>query len=42
MWAACKNNDEPFKEILMKISKVPKFVAKWALTLFMWKCREYY
>ena len=26
----------------MLIAKVPKFIAKWALTLFVWKCREYY
>jgi len=30
------------KALLIRIAKVPKHIANWVLTLFVWRCRELY
>jgi hypothetical protein len=35
-------NDAKMKALLLRIAKVPKHIASWLLTLFVWRCRELY
>ena len=39
---ATMHKDIELKALLVEIAKVPKFIASWVLTLFVWKCRDFY
>ena len=42
MGQAGKLNDAKMRALLIRIAKVPKHIASWLMTLFVWRCRELY